>query len=163
MPKISKKAIYKAQWDDRQFVIDPLASAGASERKKQVTTVAEYKIVTYYCPFCLYFGRESEFETKTSKGRPSKKMMCPDCKNYMLKRTLEEKMTSEQYAIWVWGYRVDGFWRKCNFKVWKERLYKLGMAHKFWTKYKELKGPTAVPEDETDEARFNREMHDAGY
>lgn len=138
--RITKKTKNKARWDSKQLVIDPLASIGASERKKQVTTVMEYKITIYYCPFCLYYGQHRDFETLTKKGKPSKKIECPECKVMMLDRTLTEKMNAEQYAEWCFDYSSSGFWRKINFDVWKGRLYKLGMSKKFWDKYKLLKG-----------------------
>ena len=138
--RISKKARNKARYDKRQLILDPRTETVAVERTKEVKVHIEYKTTIYYCPFCLHYGRHEEFETKTAKGKPSKKIRCPECQNGMLNMTLTEKMDAEKYAEWVFMYRSSGFWQKCPFKKWKDRLYKLGMSKKFWEKYKLLKG-----------------------
>jgi len=144
-----KRKIKLTPTNPNQYILDPNVKAGARSRKDGITIAIEMKNPVYFCPFCLFYGRIEQFEFKTPKGNISKRLECPDCKNMMLRRTLEQKMNAEQYAEWVFDYRLSGFWQKCNFKVWKERLYKLGLSHKFWEKYKLLKGElrTNEPQD----------------
>lgn len=91
------------------------------------------------CPFCLYQNKLSHFFVSVKKGISSGKAFCPECKNGMLMRTLLADMTATQYAKFVWDYRTSGFWKKCPFDVWKQRLHGVGWSHEFWEEYKRLK------------------------
>lgn len=155
MPKISKKSIYQARWDNKQMVLEPKMPTMETPRKLAVTTIIESNATIYYCPFCLFYGSITNFETTTAKGKPSKRMECPQCHTTMLRRTLTEKMNPEQYAEWCYGYAQDGFWNKVPFKTWSERLGKLGMTKRFWDKYKLLKGSSG--KTESYEEHMNRE------
>ena len=87
----------------------------------------------------------------TKKGYHQGLGLCPDCKNKMQFKSLLADWTAEQYAEWVYPYSVDGFWQKCKWTQWKERLAKMGWATLFWNKYKQLKAENpsegAFPED----------------
>lgn len=141
-----KRAIRKAMNDKKQYVLDAKRETAIKPRDAGITREMTFKTQVYFCPFCLFFGKLSDFEFKTLKGKISKRMRCPDCDNLMLMRTLIQKMTAEEYAEWVFWYSKSGFWSKCNFDKWSERLYKLGMLQRFWTKYKLLKGESVGQE-----------------
>lgn len=126
--------------DKKQYVLDAGSEQGAKKKEELIKVVTELKSPIFYCPFCLSFGKLSAFEYKTPKGNVSKGVKCPDCKNKMLRKSITNTMSAEQYAEWVFDYRKSGFWQKCNFAVWNERLYKLGLSHRFWEKYRLLKG-----------------------
>ncbi len=146
MTKISAKARRQARWDKQQYVLDYKSETATTKRITPITTIVEETKTVYYCPFCLFFGSISKFKFRTPKGKESKKARCPECKNEMLMRTITVSMTPEQYAEWVYAYVKDGFWQKIKFEKWKERLYKLGMAQRFWAKYRLLKGSSEETE-----------------
>lgn len=158
MPKISKKAIRNVRNDANQYVLAPSSTVAISDRKHATTTFEEYKPTIYYCPFCLYYGMMKDFQFLTAKHKTSKKARCPDCKNEFLMRSLTSPMSAEQYAEWVFMYSADGYWKKCKWDIWKDRLYKLGMAQKFWDKYRLLKG--AIAGQETYAEHIMREQED---
>lgn len=158
MGRISKKAIREARFNKSQYILNPRQKAVAVPRPTVKIETVNYEKQVYYCPFCLYFGGHREFETLTKKGKPSKKIICPACKNGMLNRTLTTKMTAEQYAEFVYMYSSSGFWQKINFEQWKERLNKLGMAKQFWDKYKLLKGTGERTETYTEHMEHEQEQ-----
>lgn len=106
--------------------------------------VTQFTSVNYnmrvMCPFCLHDDKLQAFLVSTKKGISQSKAACPECKNGMMMKSLTTEWTPEQYAEWVYDYRKSGFWQKVPFSKWKERLYKMGWSHRFWTKYKQLKG-----------------------
>jgi len=143
----------------KQMILSGDSNIIADSRGTGVTVAIELKSPIYYCPFCLYYGRIEQFEYRTPKGNVSKGVKCPECDNKMLRRSLTTPMNAEQYAEWVYNYRLSGFWRKVNFSKWKERLYKLGLAYKFWMRYRELKGDMAVTESEEEQwQRYQKEQ-----
>ena len=158
---VDKKIKYKRQLmktDKKQLTFTANGEVAKKKDNEGTRVALELLSPLYCCPFCLYAGKVHTFEMKTPKGNTSKRYKCPECNAIMVKRTLEKKMDAEEYAEWVFDYRLSGFWQKCNFKVWKERLYKLGMSHKFWEKYRLLKGEVA--EQETYEEHFNKEQEE---
>jgi len=93
------------------------------------------------CPFCFNYD---EFQLFNKEGRLYK---CPICKNCITLKTANDIrfMTSEQFAKWVFDYRLSGFWDKIinkDFKEWNKRLYDVGFGFgiNFWDNYKILKG-----------------------
>jgi hypothetical protein len=92
------------------------------------------------CPFCLYQAKLSAFFISNKKGISQTNAHCPDCNHDMRMKSLWNNWGAKEYAEWVFDYRHSGFWQKCPFAKWKERLHKIGWAHEFWTRYKELKG-----------------------
>ena len=67
---------------------------------------------------------------------------CPNCSNFTRLKTLlfVKDCTNQEYAKWVFDYRLSGFFKKINFELWTKKMHKLGMSYEFWEKYKELKG-----------------------
>lgn len=96
------------------------------------------------CPFCLYAAKLSAFLIVGKDGYQQGKAHCPECKNNMMMKSLYNEWTAKDYADWVFNYRLSGFWSKCPFAKWKERLYKMGWAGAFWTRYKDLKGTSTT-------------------
>jgi hypothetical protein len=60
----------------------------------------------------------------------------------MMLRTLVKEMNVEDFARWVFEYRLSGFWEKVfpNFETWNKKLKDLGINYEFWENYKRLKG-----------------------
>jgi cupin superfamily acireductone dioxygenase involved in methionine salvage len=48
--------------------------------------------------------------------------------------------SNQEYAQWVYNYRLSGFFSKINFEKWNKKLKDLGIAYEFWEEYKKLKG-----------------------
>jgi len=123
------KEINKVIYDDKQTVF----SENGLINKKEIT----YNLNGIYsCSFCLFEGKFNEF-LPTSKINLK---VCPECKNRMWRSTILEKKTIKEFAEWVFNYAKSGFWEKCNFEVFNDRLYKRGLSKQFWDRYKELKG-----------------------
>ena len=68
--------------------------------------------------------------------------ICPKCKNLLTVKTCLSiiKMDVEQYAKWVFLYRLSGFFKKVDFEQWTNKMYEMGISFKFWKEYKRLKG-----------------------
>lgn len=109
------------------------------------------------CAYCLYTGKLSEFLISTKKGFHKSQAKCPDCKNGQLIKTLSTNMTPEEYAEFIYSNKGYGVWQKMPFAKWKERLYQIGWAGAFWTKYKELKAQDTT---ETYEDVVNRQAYE---
>jgi len=128
-------------WRDRaqtQLAPDPIREQVIHPKpaKKDVTTITG----TFMCPFCLHLGPISEYLVSTKKGISQGKALCPECKQGMMMRSLTSEWTPEEFAEWVYPYTRSGFWQKCSFKKFNERLKRLGWSYPFWTRYKQLKG-----------------------
>ena len=130
----------KSKDDKQQSRFDKTGWIKPKEKEPEVqfTTVSGNEMVM--CPFCLHTAKLSLFFVSTNKGISQGKAECPSCKNGMLMKSLYNDWGAEEYAQWVFDYRRSGFWQKCPFPTWKQRLYEIGWAHTFWTTYKELKG-----------------------
>jgi hypothetical protein len=96
------------------------------------------------CPFCLKQDKLQLFLISTKKGISQKMAKCPECRNGMRMESLTADMTPEQFAEWVFEYSGSGYWQKVKFHTFKDRLYKIGWARRFWDKYKELKGESGI-------------------
>lgn len=103
----------------------------------------------WICPFCL---NESNKFIIENKGL----IKCPNCSNLMKIKTLLfiKDCSNEEYARWVFDYRLSGFFKKINFEQWINQLKTLGMSYEFWGKYKQLKGEY---EKEETEPEFNEQ------
>lgn len=97
----------------------------------------------FICPFCLTANPQLKFLLKEKNHYVAS---CPNCKQNVHFKTLFALMrgTAEDYANFVYGYRLSGFWDKVypNFETWKKNLHNLGFGFstEFWNRYKELKG-----------------------
>ena len=126
--------------DSNQFIFDEEGHTGRKKTRTTIMTTVELKAVKYLCPFCLHSGYIHEYTHKLKSGGESKRLHCPECDVEMRKESLTDHKTIEEYAEWVFNYSMSGFWKKCPFDKFNDRLYKLGMSYRFWKKYKELKG-----------------------
>lgn len=97
---------------------------------------------TILCPFCLEVLHISDF--LYSQGL----YKCKVCNNRITEHTLKlmfewfncEKPNVREFAKWVFGYRLNGFFQKIKFKEWNKNLYDLGFSFDFWNYYKVFKG-----------------------
>ena len=92
------------------------------------------------CVFCLYTTKLQKFFKTDAKGRTIALVECPECHNKMRLKTLLTDMTPQEYAKFVYGYRLSGFWQKCPFALFNKRLRAMGISNEFWSEYKKLKG-----------------------
>jgi len=95
------------------------------------------------CPFCL----NSSYLTQMNIDHGL--YQCNYCKNRMSDKTIllifdifnsEKTIKTNEFAVWVFGYRMNGFFQKIKFQEWTKKLYDLGISYDFWEKYKQLKG-----------------------
>lgn len=140
----SEKKLYrmreKAQDDKHQLRLGTDGKLKPSKAQMVTVTVSVDYNMRVMCPFCLYDDKLRAFLVSTKKGISQARAQCPECHNGMMMKSLTTEWTPEEYAEWVYPYAGSGFWQKCKFSIWKERLYKMGWSHRFWTRYKELKG-----------------------
>jgi len=59
-----------------------------------------------------------------------------------------QECSNQEYARWVYEYRLSGFFKKINFDLWAKKLKDLGIAYEFWEEYKKLKGEDNQTEKE---------------
>lgn len=106
------------------------------------------------CPFCLIPHFLTEYTY--NKGFYE----CKSCKNRITDKTLlkmysffteNEKIQTEEYARWVFDYRMNGFFQKITFKDFNERLKELNISYEFWDFYKKLKGEYKQDKENEDE------------
>lgn len=99
------------------------------------------------CPFCLYVAKAIKFYQFLTKQKLDKRFgKCPDCGTLATWKSLYTiiKMKPEEFAKWVYEYRLSGFWKKCTFEKFKTRLYHTGLSFEFWEEYKKLKGESTI-------------------
>jgi hypothetical protein len=97
----------------------------------------------WICPFCLETSNKFIIENKGL-------IKCPNCSNLMKLKTLlfVKDCSNEEYAKWVFNYRLSGFFKKINFEKWISKMKELGMSYEFWEEYKKLKGDNEKEEKE---------------
>lgn len=95
------------------------------------------------CPFCLTENFLYSFPKNFGLR------ICTICGNKVVLRTLTKKMTTEEFAKWVYDYRLNGFWQKVypNFKEWNRKLKELGLSYDFWEYYNKFKGISKISEE----------------
>lgn len=130
----------RAKHDRDQATLEPKSKTGIKVKFYKLDMEGEDANQRYMCPFCLHQDKLRYFLIQTGKGIHRGLAECPECKNKCKLSTLKADMTPEQYADFAYGYKGFGFWQKVPFETWKERLYKIGWAHRFWERYKQLKG-----------------------
>lgn len=149
----------KMMYDKQQTVLTPKDLLPISpnfksfaEKYLSYTIFDERKV---FCPFCLGQYQINAFLIQTKKGTINKLLgLCPDCKNEMHLKTLDKlvKMSMQEFARWVFDYRLSGFWSKVTrgetnrelsdkyFKEFNQRLRNFENYQDFWDYYKLLKG-----------------------
>src|SRR3972149_1924676 len=132
-----------------------LLPTDAQTMKAQFTDKTDQQVM---CPFCLYQDQLLAFLINRKKGYDRRLGMCPECKAKSMIRTLTEDITPEQYADFAYSYKGYGFWQKVKFETWKERLWAIGWAGRFWERYKQLKGEN---QQEPYEDMINRQAQEA--
>ena len=141
---VSEKKLYRMREKSHADKQQTRLGADGKLKPAKVQQVTEFTSANYMmmvsCPFCLHDDKLQAFLVSTKKGISQSKAACPECKNGMMMISLTADWTPEQYAEWVFEYRKSGFWQKCKFSIWKDRLYKRGWSKQFWEKYKALKG-----------------------
>lgn len=90
-----------------------------------------------FCPFCLYQNKFEHYEIIDKRL-----VKCPNCNTRINGKTLIflTNASIEDFAKWVYNYRLSGFFQKIDFAKWRERLKILGMSKIFWGEYNKLKG-----------------------
>jgi len=132
--------------DEKQARFDNSGEVNVSKPANTAVFISVNFNEKVWCPFCLYEAKLSRFLVVGKHGYQQGTAHCPECNNTMRMASLWNDWDAKKYAEWAFDYRLSGFWQKCPFAKWKERLFKIGWAHEFWTRYKALKG-----EAETDE------------
>lgn len=147
MPHLTYKEIQKMEYDKQQtqFSLD-----GALIIKEKIINeyTPLYVLINenhkYLCPFCLEESNKFTIESHAL-------IKCPNCTNQMKLKTLLfiKECSNQDFAKWVYEYRLSGFFKKINFEKWSKKLKELGIAYEFWEEYKKLKGTNTEPEPET--------------
>ena len=146
-------------WKTQQKIKEDKAQVTLDGKKLVEPTPAPDPEGEVLCPFCLHEGPLGAFLISTKKGFHKGLGKCPECQNMMQLRTLTAKWTPSQFAEWVYDYRLSGFWQKCKFKTFNDRLYRLGWSYEFWDRYKQLKGENQTEAYEDYILRKQQEEH----
>ena len=152
MVKSKQKREHVAWRDEIQAKFNP---TGTAEIRRKPVTIIEEKYKTddkFACPFCLSQHKFHEYLISTKKGIHQGLAECPECKNKCRFTTLTKPFTPEEYADHLYAQVRTGIWQKIPFDKWKRRLYNIGWASRFWTRYKELKA------QEIDETPIDKEQ-----
>jgi hypothetical protein len=142
---VTEKELLQLEYDKKQmqFAVDGtliINQKVIDEQTPLIALINESKF--YFCPFCL---------ERTNKYIIKNKALieCPNCLvNFKLKTLLFiQDCTNEEYAKWVFDYRLSGFFFKLksgnnSFDKWNKKMKELGIYYKFWEEYKKLKGET---------------------
>lgn len=115
--------------------------------QKRLTDIIKDKNVL--CPFCLSIFYLKDFSYSQGLYK------CKHCSNKMRDKTLElmfkwfncENPKIAEFAQWVYGYRLNGFFQKIIFKEWSGKLYTLGFSKEFWENYRRIKGEDKSRDD----------------
>ena len=135
------------------------------KQKPKITMESRFSMTEQFaCPFCLGLYKLQQYLISTKHGIHQGLAQCPECKNKCRFTTLTGRMTPEEYAEYIHNQVKSGIWQKMPFNKWKERLYKIGWAQKFWKRYNELKAESkesdALSEFEKEQLAWAEE---AGY
>jgi len=106
----------------------------------------------YFFPFCLYIGYQKEFLMYKGDTLITYRVQCPDCGQTFNMKTLMSDMSIMEFADWVADYARQGFWQKCDFEKFNQRLKQLGWSYLFWERYRAVTG-------KADDYRYER-VHD---
>lgn len=152
---IKFKEQMKAHKDEQQAKFNTQGQATLKQKPK-ITIESRYSMTEQFaCPFCLGLHKLQKYLISTKKGIHQGLAECPECHNKCRFTTLTEINTPEQYAEFAYPYSSSGFWQKVPFNKWKDRLYRLGWAPRFWNRYQQLKAESI--EDNVD-SEFERQQ-----
>lgn len=139
----SYKEVLELEYDKKQmqFAIDGTLIINKKiidENIPLIVLINEKKF--YICPFCLETSNKYMIKNKGL-------LSCPNCLIDMKLKTLLfiQNCTNEEYAKWVFDYRLSGFFTKLksgnnSFEKWNKKMKELGISYEFWEEYKKLKG-----------------------
>ena len=147
--------VYNANRDAKQTKLTKTGCKKNTFRFRENKAELKFDMIVT-CPFCLNHNPVFKFIKKHGLYE------CPICTNQMWGKTIITDLYSdeqiEDFAIWVFEYRLNGFWEKINkhikdrgkaFELWKNRLFELKISKVFWEKYKELRGDVYETEEDT--------------
>lgn len=125
----------KMRYDKEQTQLTKKGCKSNPHKYAEKIDKANYDMIVL-CPFCLNQTQLGKFEKHHGFYK------CLICSNQMALRTLVKEMKIEDFAKWVFDYRLSGFWNKVypNAKGWFKKLYELGISKEFWDNYNRLKG-----------------------
>ena len=139
---LTEKEILQLEYDKKQmqFAIDGTLIINKKLIDEQTPLIALVNESNFYlCPFCLEKSNKYIIRNKAL-------IECPNCLiSFKLKTLLFiQDCTNQEYAKWVFDYRLSGFFFKLksgnnSFEKWNLQMKKLGISFDFWEKYKELK------------------------
>lgn len=152
MSHLTEKEIMQVQYDKQQTQFSLDGTVQLNQKLIDENTPLEALINKqnkYLCPFCLEESNKFTIESHAL-------IKCPNCLNQMKLKTLIfiKECSNQDYARWVFEYRLSGFFKKVNFEKWSKKLKDLGIALEFWDEYKKLKGdinPESEPKEFNDE------------
>jgi DNA-directed RNA polymerase subunit RPC12/RpoP len=146
MPSLTQKELLQLEYDKKQtqFTLDGsiiINQKIIDDNTPLISLINESNF--YICPFCLNNSNKFIIENKGL-------IKCPNCSNFMRMKTLVfvKDCTNQEYAKWVYEYRLSGFFKKINFEQWAKKLKDLGISYEFWEEYKKLKGEYEEEEKE---------------
>lgn len=154
---LTEKELIQLEYDKKQmqFAIDGVLILNQKLIDEQTPLIALINSLHYWiCPFCLETSNKFTIE---SHGL----IKCPNCSLETKIKTLlfVKDCTNEEYAQWVFNYRLSGFFKKINFEKWSKKLKELGINYEFWEHYKKLKGDYQENKQE-DKFELTKEMQD---
>jgi hypothetical protein len=129
-------------------------------------TITAFNDKIYTCPFCLYQSSTGKFVISTKSGFHKGLGLCPECKNKSQWVTLHRRWRIRQFALFVYQYRLSGFWQKCKYERFNTRLRLIGQLDNFWNEYRRLKGDTEDDNETTQEyyeCKQREEAIEQGY
>jgi hypothetical protein len=141
---LTQKEILQLEYNKKQlqFALDGSLIINKKVLDEQTPIDAIINEQNYYlCPFCLEKSNKYIIENKGL-------VKCPNCLVNMKVKTIlfVQDCSNQEYAKWVYEYRLSGFFKKINFEKWSKKLKELGIVYEFWEEYKRLKGEDNLEE-----------------
>jgi hypothetical protein len=142
----------KTAQDKLQTILTENGIAPNPHKYAKIFFIDKVKDSFIFCPFCLKASQYSNYKIVTGFYE------CPFCKNKMSEKTLDMafdvftsgNLTPIDFAKWVYGYRLNGFFKKIDFTEWSKKLKELEIALEFWDEYHKLKGENPPIKDNSD-------------
>ncbi len=135
---VTQKEILQLEYDKKQlqFALDGTLIINKKVIDEQTPLIALINEGNFWiCPFCLETSNKFIIENKGL-------IKCSNCSNFMRLKTLlfVKDCTNQEYAKWVFEYRLSGFFKKVNFDLWTKKMKELNISYEFWEEYRKLKG-----------------------